>query len=161
MKKIKISIFILVSIILVLIVLLVITSFSNDKKNALLNKNYTESISPYSNNVVCTLKLSTVMELNNNYLSGKVDVDDESVNLTFVNLNTESPSMIGNLGDRTNLLKIDNGSTLYLLEKTDFGNLNIFTIFRNKNIILMSKQYSVFGESPFGLMMIGDCLSGV
>jgi len=68
--------------------------------------------------------------------------------------------MVGNLGDKAPLAKIDNGSTVYLVEKTDFGNLNIFTLFRDKNIMLMSKQYDMFGK-PFGLMMIGDCLSGV
>lgn len=95
-----------------------------------------------------------------NKMNASVSVDEKSTQLTFVDLDSEKPAMIGNLGDKSELSKIDNGSVIYLIEKTGFKNLNVFTLFRDKNIVTMSKQYNMIGM-PFGLMMIGDCLSGI
>ena len=132
----------------------------DNKKTVSLDENWREAQAPYSDSVVCTLKISTVTDFEEDHINGEVNIDEKPTTLTFVDINTDNPSMVGNLGDKAPLAKIDNGSTVYLVEKTDFGNLNIFTLFRDKNIMLMSKQYDMFGK-PFGLMMIGDCLSGV
>ena len=93
-------------------------------------------------------------------ISGEVNIDEKPTTLTFVDIDTDTPSIVGNLGDKTSLLKIDNGSTIYFIEETGFGNINIFTLFRDKNIMTMSKQYNLLGK-PFGMIMMGDCLSGV
>lgn len=132
----------------------------DNKKTVSLDENWREAQSPYSDSVVCTLKISTVTDFEEDHIKGKVNIDEKPTTLTFVDINTENPSMVGNLGGKAPLTKIANGSTVYLVEMTDFGNLNVFTLFRDKNIMLMSKQYNLLGK-PFGLMMIGDCLSGV
>jgi len=120
----------------------------DNKKTVSLDKNWRESQVPYSDSVVCTLKISTVTEfLEEDKIGGEVSIDENPITLTFVGIDTDNPAMVGNLGDKAPLAKIDNGSTVYLIETTDFGNLNIFTLFRDKNIMLMSKQYDFFGET--------------
>ncbi|MCK5459682.1 hypothetical protein KAI52_01040, partial [Candidatus Parcubacteria bacterium] len=97
---------------------------SNDKnkKTVFLNENWKESQSPYSDSVVCTFKISAVTDFEKDHISGEVNVSDKPMTLTFVDIAADSPSIIGNLGDKATLLKIDNGSIVYLIEKTDFGN---------------------------------------
>jgi hypothetical protein len=50
---------------------------------------------------------------------GEINIDEKPITLTFIDLNNENPGMIGNLGDRGNLVKIDNGSFIYLIEETE------------------------------------------
>ena len=133
---------------------------ADDKKTVSLDENWKQSQSPYSDSVVCTLKISAVTDFEENCISGEINIDKKPTTLTFVDIDTDTPSIVGNLGDKAPLLKIDNGSTVYLIEKTGLGNINIFTLFRDKNIMIMSKQYNLLGK-PFGTIMIGDCLSGV
>lgn len=131
----------------------------SNKKVVSTDKNWKESSEPYSDSVVCSLKISSTVDFSENNLTGKASIDENPVNLTFVDIDTDNPSMIGNRGDKVSLAKIDRGSLVYLMEETPMGNINIFTLFRDKNIMIMSKQYDLAG--PFGTMMIGDCLSGV
>jgi hypothetical protein len=135
------------------------SSMINNKASLSPDKNWRRGSAPYSNNVVCSLKISSTASFDDEKLQAESSVDKNPTTLTFADLNTESPFIIGNYGDRQTLVKIDNGSTLYLLEETPFGNLNVFTLFRDSNVMILSKQYSLVG--PFGLLMIGDCLSGV
>lgn len=123
-----------------------------------LDDHWHESVTPYSDNLICTLKITSVMTFDKDHLSAE-SKNEEPLRLTFVDLDTNSPAMIGNLGDRTPLIKRGNSSRIYLIEETGVGNLNIFTLFRDKNILLMSKQYSLV--EPFGLLMMGDCLAGI
>lgn len=122
--------------------------------------NWREASEPYSDSMVCMLKISAVTNFEEGKMKGNLNIDDEATRIVFTDIDSDVPSMIGNLGDKSPLIKITNGSTVYLIEKTASGNINVFTLFRGKNIITMSKQYDLFGM-PFGLMMIGDCLSGV
>lgn len=154
----------LVPIVLVLAVVVLAGCTNNlpvsNKKTVSLDENWRESQSPYSDSVVCTLKISAVTDFEEDHINGEVNIDSKPTTLTFVDIDTDTPAMVGNLGDKTPLLKIDNGSTVYLIEKTGFDNINIFTLFREKNIMIMSKQYDFFGK-PFGMIMMGDCLSGI
>ena len=130
------------------------------KKTVSIDENWREAQEPYSDNVVCTLIASSVITFEEDKIGAESSIDEKPTTLTFVDINSNEPSMVGNRGDKSPLLKIDQGSFIYLLEETEVGNLNVFTLFRDKNIMLMSKQYDFFG-TPFGLLMMGDCLSGV
>jgi hypothetical protein len=132
---------------------------SNSTLSLKLDEKWTESKMPFSNSAVCTLKMSAVGEVNEWNLEMSTQIDKNPMKLSFGNLNTETPVIIWNNWDQSELLKIDNGSFIYLLEKTDVGNLNVFTFFRDKNIMTLSKQYDLFGK-PFSLLMIWDCLAG-
>ena len=150
--------FIFLTIIILILVGLVVRFLPINKIMISLDKNYQESQSFYSDNVVCTLKISAVTKLEDGHIEGSITKDN--MTLTFVDLNTNFPSMVGNLGDKAPLAKIDNGSIVYLVEQTGPGNINIFTLFRDKNVMTLSKQYELLGK-PFGMIMMGDCLSGV
>ena len=154
----------LVPIVLVLAIVVLAGGTNNlpvdNKKTVSLDENWREAQSPYSDSVVCTFKISAVTDFEEDHINGEVNIDSKPTTLTFVDIDTNTPAMVGNLGDKAPLTKIDNGTTVYLIEQTGFGNLNIFTLFRDKNIMIMSKQYDMFGK-PFGMIMMGDCLSGV
>ena len=132
----------------------------DSKKTVSLDENWREAHAPYSDSVVCVLKVSAVTDFEEDRINGEVNIDEKPTTLTFVDLNSENPSIVGSSGDKAHLTKIDNASSIYLIEQTDFGNLNIFTLFRDKNVMTMSKQYDMIGK-PFGMIMMGDCLSGV
>lgn len=153
----------IILIIIILIFVGVITNYiftsENNTKSIQPDIHWRESVPPYSNNIVCSLKLSAVTDFNDDRLSVGANIDKNPTALTFVDIDTNTPSIIGNLGDREHLAKIENGDTVYLIEETDFGNINIFTLFRDKNIMIMTKQYD-FSGIPFGLLMIGDYLPG-
>lgn len=114
----------------------------------------------YPTNAVCTLKLSASTKFSDQKLTLESGVDANPINLTFIDLNTDKPSMIGNMGDKTPLTKINNGNVIYLIESTTFSNMNVFTFFADKNIMMLSKQYDL-GGTPFGMIMIGDCQIGI
>lgn len=131
----------------------------NNKKTVSLDEHWQEAQPPYSGSVVCTLKISAVTDFEKNHLKGEINIDNKPTTLTFVDIDTNTPSIVGNLGDKAPLTKITNGATVYLIEQTGFGNINLFTLFRDTNIMIMSKQYNLLGK-PFGMIMMGDCLSG-
>jgi hypothetical protein len=151
------------ALILMFIVILIVAGcifyFSNLPHKVAVNYMHKSAAEPYSDTVVCSLKVSGVTKFEGNTITADSAVDSRSTDLTFVDLNTNTPSIVGNLGYKAQLLKIDNGDELYLIEKTDTGNLNMFTLFRNLNIMTLSKQYNLFGM-PFGMIMMGDCLDG-
>ena len=50
--------------------------------------------------------------------------------------------MKGNL-DTVPLVKIDNGETIYLVETSDAGNIDLYTYFPKEKIIIRSTQYNL------------------
>lgn len=130
------------------------------RETTVLNQNWKETKAPYSGNVVCTLKTSATAVFEGNHISTEAKIDKEPITITIVDIDSATPAFVGNLGDRVELKKIDLGSEIYLAEYTPSGNLNIWTLFRDKNILIGTKQYDLLG-TPFGLLMMGDCLSGV
>lgn len=163
MKKLIIPISIIIAAIILgaSFYLIEINESSNENKVAMTTPNEYWRISQgeYSNNTVCDLKVSGVVKFQDEQISTESNVDINSTKLTFVDLNSDSPYMIGNMGDKVELIKIDSGNIIYLLEHTSLGYINVFTLFRDKNIMIMSKQYELL-DFPFGLIMMGDCLAG-
>jgi len=114
----------------------------------------------YPINAMCTLKTSATATFKDQMLKMSAGIDENPISLTFTDLNTDAPYMIGNMGDKTSLTKFDSGNLIYLIETTSFGKMNIFTFFRDKNIMIMSKQYDLF-DLPIGVLMMGDCQIGI
>jgi len=133
------------------------------KSSTSVDKNYKQADTPYSDSVVCTLKASaaTKFDKNKKEINTEASIDDEPTTVTIVDLNSNNPSIVGNLGDKTTLVPLQKtlGAQLYLAEITSSGNINIWTLLRDSNILILSKQYDLMGM-PFGLLMMGDCLSG-
>lgn len=123
-------------------------------------EHWMESSGDYSDSAVCDLRVSGSVKFKDNIISIEADKEGNSTKLTFVDLNSNDPYMIGNLGDKVNLIKIDSSNIIYLIEETYLGYINIFTFFRDKNIMILSKQYELI-NFPFGMIMMGDCISGL
>lgn len=134
------------------------TIFNNSKK-VWLNSDWRISSKPYSSSVVCELKVSATNVFREGNIISETNIEEKPMRLTFVDIDSENPSIIGNLWDKSPLTKIDNWKIIYLIENTAFGNMNIFTLFRDKNIMILSKQYDLLW-TPFWMVMMGDCLSG-
>jgi hypothetical protein len=110
-----------------------------------------------SDTLVCNFKLTGVVKSQTNRIQAEVHKENEAMKITFIDLNSETPSIVGNTGDRESVVKVNSGDTLYLIEKTPLGNINIWTLFRDKGIGMLSKQYQLLSD-PFGMIMIGDCV---
>ena len=96
-----------------------------NKKTVFLDKNWRESQKPYSNQVICTLKSSATANFEENHIAVEANIDKEPTVITIIDINSDNPAFIGNLGDRAELTKIDYGSQIYLIEKTELGNINV------------------------------------
>ncbi len=68
-----------------------------NENTARLENNWTESTVPYSNNVVCNLKLSSAGKLDDGKIKMFSQKESEPLRLTFSSLNTNNPFIIGNL----------------------------------------------------------------
>lgn len=108
--------------------------------------------------ITCELSLSAVVSSvvwsDQNTLEAKVTKEDNPMKVTFVWLDTDNPKMKWNVWE-SELTKIDNWSSVYLIEKTFGGNINIYTFFPKEKILLMSKQYNFWW--PFWLQMVWFC----
>ncbi len=80
----------------------------------------------------------------------------------LTDIDKEQPILIAGDGYRVDLFKAGfagNENQTYMLEVTATGNLNIWTLFRDQNILTFTKQYSL--ATPYSYAMIGDCQSGI
>lgn len=150
-------------ILLLIITLPLLTGCINNslplKKTVALDSNWKQAQEPYSGQVVCTLKSSATADFEEDHIAIEASIDEKPTTITIVDIDSDTPAFFGNLGDRAELTKIDLGSKVYFMEKTGFGNINVWTLFRDKNILIGTKQYDLLGK-PFGLLMMGDCLAG-
>lgn len=105
----------------------------------------------------CKLKLNTTIYENidnKDILEATSWIQDNSLNINFYNLNNDNPYMESNWW-KTNLTKIDNWNYIYLIEETWFWNIVIYTLFKDKWILIMSKQYDLMWA--FWTQMIWFC----
>ncbi len=116
------------------------SSISETRQWTLFNKD--------SNIINCKLSLANVItsEANSNWDYNKIETETSRqkapLELTIVWLDTKNPVMKGNL-DTVPLVKIDNGETIYLVETSDAGNIDLYTYFPKEKIIIRSTQYNL------------------
>ena len=118
-----------------------------------------ENQPPYPNSVNCVLVMSSITDFNDRKLKSKVEIDEEPVAISIYDIDTGNPTMIGNTGNVVSLTQTNNasGNVAYFQEVTNLGDLNVYTLFRDKNILMITKQYDLIG-TPFGLIWSGYCL---
>lgn len=80
----------------------------------------------------------------------------ESWSVIFAGLDSGSPKMRGNMGETPLRIIRSNPSTLWLAEEPPLGGVNLWTIFLDTRIAILSKQYLLIGR-PFGMMSMGHC----
>ena len=89
----------------------------------------------------------------------KLNSNSQPITISFINLDTDKPTMRGN-GGQSNLVKlIDNDEVFTVIEASPilFGTLQSFTIFKETGVGIWTKQYNLGGEVPFGLVSMGYC----
>ena len=76
--------------------------------------------------------------------------------ITFAGLSTDNPMMKGNNGDNQ-LIKIkDDNESVVLAEKSDFGDLFFYTIFKKEKVATWSKSYMLI-NTPYAHLSMGYC----
>lgn len=143
--------------ILIITILLYLLSCSSNNKENIISINRDWNIIKIGNYASCSLKLYTQASqntTNNNILEVKNWINKNSLNINFYDLNTDKPYMESNWW-KADLTKIDNWLQLYLIEKTGLWNIVIYTLFKDKWILIMSKQYDLVWA--FWYQMIWYC----
>lgn len=85
-------------------------------------------------------------------------VESQPNTVSFVDLDTENPKMVANIG-QDELIKIyDDEEIIHMMEKSPFnlGTVNLYTIYKKEGVAIWTKQYSLLGV-PIGYMAMGYC----
>jgi len=88
--------------------------------------------------------------------------EDEGDTVAFVDLDTKSPKVQSNGGQAPLSVLSDDGVTLQLINRRGLepgpgGGTEIYTIFRDKGVVLHSLQKTAFLVGPFGTLEMGYC----
>ena len=151
--------------IFIILYLLIFSGCTNNTITANLSENYREGTQPFSNTVVCHLKLTGSVGKTpyKDTFEASTSKGNQPLSITLTDIDTTQPILITGDGYKVNLQRPNfnnNPNTVYMAEVTATGNLNIWTLFRKTNILTLTKQYDL-GDNPFAYAMIGDCEGGV
>jgi hypothetical protein len=76
--------------------------------------------------------------------------------ITFINLNTKSPQMKGNLGSGKLVVLKNDKETIVLAEQNTFGDIFTYTIFKKEKIAVWQKTYKLI-SNPYSMNSMGYC----
>lgn len=149
----------------VLICLIISACSNNSSKTVILNNSNqfgAEILNGYSNTVVCELKVSATVS-KDPYSDESIadsNIETSPLQITITDIDTDYPTLIAGDGYKVDLIKppseyYGNEDMVYFFELTLSGNLNVYTLFRDQNILTLSKQYNMVGA--FAYSMMGDC----
>lgn len=83
--------------------------------------------------------------------------DSKTPNLiTFAGLSTEEPKIKGNNGDSPLAVIKNDDDSLVLIEKNAFGDMFVYTIFKQEKVAVWHKAYKLIKE-PYALLSMGYC----
>lgn len=81
---------------------------------------------------------------------------EKPILLTFAGLSGENPKMKGNNGD-SELIKVkDDNETIVLIERSAFGDLFLYTIFKKEKVAVWNKTYKLI-NTPYAHVSMGYC----
>lgn len=86
-----------------------------------------------------------------------VTINDDKFTVIFAGLDSNTPTIRGNVGEEKLEILRYGGDVIWLAETPVLGGVNVWTIFLKKKAALMSKQYLLFGQKITGLMSIATC----
>lgn len=89
--------------------------------------------------------------------SPKITGNKDQFTVIFAGLDSTTPTFKGNMGEEKLKILRNVGDAIWLAEEPLLGGINVWTIFFNKKVALMSKQYQVFGSDIIGMMGQGTC----
>ena len=103
----------------------------------------------------CSLKLYTVASEDpstEDWIMVEYGQQENSLNINFYDLDTEEPYWVSN-GWTFNLSKIESWEVTYLIEQTSLWYIAIYSLFKDKGMLIMSKQYPLFWSVYWGQMI--------
>ncbi len=108
----------------------------------------------------CNLDLWSSVSVSPEYpwdkFEAEIGVQDNSLNVKLIKSDENEIYLISNLGvSKLDMIDTDKEDVSYFYETTFRNSINLFTLFKESNILIMSKQYYIAGE--YGMQMIGKC----
>ncbi len=95
---------------------------------------------------------------------GKHDVSvkvrtEKPFQVIFAGLDTDFPKMKTNIGEGPLKVLRRDGDAIWLTEEPLLGGVNVWTVFFDVGVAILSKQYKIGFQKPqpFGLMPMGHC----
>ena len=89
-------------------------------------------------------------------IKGRFDSAEPPWTVVFAGLDSDSPRFKGNLGEAPLVVLRRTSDTVWLAEVLPIRGLNVWTIFFDSQIVILSKQYKLL-DQPFGLLSMGRC----
>ena len=90
-------------------------------------------------------------------ISYSADDEDEADTVTFINLDTHSPTVRTNGGQSPLTVLYSDPQMLTLASAYSGGDVETYTVFRNDGVVIHSTQKASPFIGPFGLMEMGYC----
>ena len=113
--------------------------------------------------IKCDLNNTSTLNHNMSYepsdiFVGEVNVNTQlGVSLTIVNLDTDSPKLIGNLGSEKLHVIADSYNIIQLIEPKGSGLVNFITYNKQTHVLYYTKQYSI-GDGTTSYIYAGKCV---
>jgi hypothetical protein len=88
-------------------------------------------------------------------ITATLNTREKPWSVVFSGLDSDRPRFKGNTGEADLIILQRGGPVLWLAEIPPLGGLNLWTIFLERGMATLSKQYDLFG--PVGLLSMGRC----
>ena len=87
-----------------------------------------------------------------------ISTENESDTVSFINLDTKTPTVQSNGGQASLVVLHDSGNQLVLLNnQSPAVGIELYTIFRKQGIVIYSQQKDSLFIGPFGVLKMGYC----
>jgi hypothetical protein len=91
-------------------------------------------------------------------ISYSTSAENESDTVSFINLDTKTPTVISNGGQASVVVLHDGGNQLTLLNiQSPADGVELYTIFKKQGIVIYSQQKDSSFIGPFGVLEMGYC----
>jgi len=91
-------------------------------------------------------------------ISYSMSTENESDTVSFINLDTKTPTVQSNGGQASLIVLHDDSNQLTLLNvQSPADGIELYTIFRTQGVVIYSQQKDSFFIGPFGVLEMGYC----
>lgn len=104
----------------------------------------------------CTLLHGATHRFNYGVWQADTGQETKPIQVTFTKMQSEHPIVVDSAGS-TKLNKLDNEETIYLLEKTFLGHLDLWTFWPKTMSVAWKRQFSLLGLPAISIDYFGSC----
>jgi hypothetical protein len=91
-------------------------------------------------------------------VSYSISSENEADTVSFINLDTKTPTVQSNGGQASLVVLHDDGNRLVLLNiQSPADGIELYTIFRKQGVVIYSQQKDSIFIGPFGVLQMGYC----